>query len=110
MMPATHKSIIFTVAVLVSTITLGCAQAGDAEERSVDATSAEAALGVGLPLCPASPTGFARHKDLAYGLDDAQKLDVFVPDGAGPLPLAIFVHGGGWVGGDKASPPIRNCR
>ena len=29
-------------------------------------------------------------------------LDVHVPDGAGPFPTAILVHGGGWVAGDKA--------
>ena len=29
------------------------------------------------------------------------KLDVHVPDGPGPFPTAILVHGGGWVGGHK---------
>lgn len=31
----------------------------------------------------------------------AQKLDVWSPPGKGPFPIAIIVHGGGWVGGDK---------
>lgn len=29
------------------------------------------------------------------------KLDVHVPDGPGPFPTAILVHGGGWTGGSK---------
>jgi acetyl esterase len=29
------------------------------------------------------------------------KLDAHIPDGAGPFPTAILVHGGGWVAGDK---------
>ena len=29
------------------------------------------------------------------------KLDVHVPDGPGPFPAAILVHGGGWTGGSK---------
>jgi acetyl esterase len=29
------------------------------------------------------------------------RLDAHVPDGAGPFPAAILVHGGGWVAGDK---------
>jgi acetyl esterase len=29
------------------------------------------------------------------------KLDAHVPDGPGPFPAAILVHGGGWVAGDK---------
>jgi len=29
------------------------------------------------------------------------KLDASIPDGAGPFPATIVVHGGAWVGGDK---------
>src|SRR5712675_3404453 len=28
-------------------------------------------------------------------------LDAHIPDGAGPFPAALLVHGGGWVAGDK---------
>ncbi|HLK34230.1 MAG TPA: alpha/beta hydrolase, partial [Terriglobales bacterium] len=28
-------------------------------------------------------------------------LDANIPDGAGPFPAAVLVHGGGWVAGDK---------
>ncbi|MGH1456715.1 MAG: alpha/beta hydrolase [Alphaproteobacteria bacterium] len=41
-------------------------------------------------------------KDIAYGSDDLQKLDVYVPRGTKALkPVLIFVHGGGWRQGDK---------
>ena len=30
------------------------------------------------------------------------RLDAAVPDGSGPFPVAILIHGGGWTGGDKA--------
>jgi len=30
-------------------------------------------------------------------------LDAFVPDGAGPFPTCILVHGGGWTKGDKTT-------
>jgi alpha-L-fucosidase 2 len=29
------------------------------------------------------------------------KLDAHIPDGAGPFPAAVLVHGGGWIAGDK---------
>lgn len=43
--------------------------------------------------------------DLAYGEAGGEKLllDVSVPAGEGPFPVAILVHGGGWSGGDKAA-------
>ena len=33
-------------------------------------------------------------------------LDAFVPDGSGPFPAVIYVHGGGFVGGDKKPYPV----
>lgn len=38
--------------------------------------------------------------ELAYGKDPLQKLDYWRPEKAGS-PLVVFVHGGGWKGGDK---------
>ncbi|HEX2861583.1 MAG TPA: alpha/beta hydrolase [Lacunisphaera sp.] len=44
------------------------------------------------------------HRDIAYGEAGGEKLllDVSVPEGEGPFPVAILVHGGGWGSGDKA--------
>jgi triacylglycerol lipase len=43
-------------------------------------------------------------RDLAYGADPRQRLDVFAPAAAtGSLPVVLFVHGGGFVGGDKGN-------
>ncbi len=36
---------------------------------------------------------------------ESVKLDAFVPDGPGPFPAVILVHGGGWNGGDKSGGP-----
>lgn len=43
------------------------------------------------------------ERDLAYGDDPKHKLDVYRPAGewSGPRPVLVFVHGGGFVGGDK---------
>jgi acetyl esterase/lipase len=40
-------------------------------------------------------------KDLAYGEHERNKLDLYVPKSDTPLPLVIWVHGGGWEGGSK---------
>lgn len=41
--------------------------------------------------------------DLAYGPFDRNVLDLWLAPGDGPRPLAVYIHGGGWVGGDKSS-------
>lgn len=40
-------------------------------------------------------------RDIPYGSHARQVLDCFVPDGATNAPVAIFVHGGAFVHGDK---------
>lgn len=42
-------------------------------------------------------------RDLAYGSDTRQKLDLYVPDKlASPTPVLLFFYGGSWTGGSKA--------
>src|SRR5579862_1343844 len=42
-------------------------------------------------------------KDVVYGHAGGVDLtlDASIPDGSGPFPSAVLVHGGGWVAGDK---------
>ena len=44
------------------------------------------------------------YRDVVYDtLSDSQTLDLYLPEtGTGPFPLIVFIHGGGWYGGDKA--------
>ncbi|HCN31173.1 MAG TPA: lipase [Verrucomicrobiales bacterium] len=56
------------------------------------------------------PAGIKMERDIAYieGGDEAQKLDLYLPetpDGK-PLPLIVHVHGGGWRGGNKFPCPV----
>lgn len=53
-----------------------------------------------------TPKSRPTHADVAYGEHEKQKFDLWVaePKEAGkPTPLAIFIHGGGFRGGDKKS-------
>jgi arylformamidase len=52
-------------------------------------------------LTSAEQSAGAVERDLAYGADPAQRLDLSVPAGKG-FPTVIFVHGGSLAGGDKA--------
>lgn len=41
--------------------------------------------------------------------EQSLKLDLYVPEkGDGPYPLIVWVHGGGWIGGDKNDCPTLN--
>jgi acetyl esterase/lipase len=45
--------------------------------------------------------------DIQYGKAGGASLllDAYVPEGPGPFPAVILVHGGGWTGGDKSGGP-----
>lgn len=45
-------------------------------------------------ICPAAA-------DIAYGPHPRQQLDIYRPNGEGSFPVLVFVHGGGFVLGDK---------
>lgn len=60
-----------------------------------------------LPLLKmARRDGVTVTRDLKYGPDERHRLDVFEPvvKPARPLPVMLYVHGGGLTGGDKDSP------
>ena len=42
----------------------------------------------------------ARSEDRSYGADPEQRLRIHVPPGDGPWPVVVYVHGGGFIGGD----------
>ncbi len=63
--------------------------------------------GTRLPADIVVPTFTPAHAtfktDIEYGEAGGEKLllDACVPNGGGPFPVAILVHGGGWSSGDK---------
>jgi acetyl esterase/lipase len=51
---------------------------------------------------PALPEGTKVETDLAYGPHKERNvLDLYLPKSEAPLPLVIWVHGGGWQNGSK---------
>jgi acetyl esterase/lipase len=41
------------------------------------------------------------HANVAYGPHARNVLDFWKAEGEGPRPLLVYIHGGGWTGGDK---------
>jgi triacylglycerol lipase len=71
--------------------------------RSIDPPKTAALY---APLQQKEPyAGVKVERDVKYGPADRNRLDVFTPEAASPSrPVLIFVHGGGFVRGDKRGP------
>jgi len=79
----------------------------DAMGRALNPEAIAATAALYAPLQEREPyAGIRVHRDLKYGPDERNRLDVFVPDPlpAETRPTLVFVHGGDFVGGDKAKP------
>ena len=51
-----------------------------------------------------SETSRKTFTDVAYAsLSSAQVMDIYVPQGQGPFPAVVYIHGGGFLRGDKSA-------
>ena len=55
------------------------------------------------PLCFAEDT--KQLTDVAYGSHPRQVLDFYQAKSDKPTPVVLYIHGGGWQGGDKKTNP-----
>jgi acetyl esterase/lipase len=76
--------------------------------RSLRAILLAATLLVAWPLvCAAAlPAGAHVVRDVAYGADARQRMDVYLPQRASGAPVIFMVHGGGWRTGDKGARSV----
>jgi acetyl esterase/lipase len=83
------------------------AQAGMAQRRPQATTQ---------PTTPSSPaTELVRKLDVRYATMNgveakSQSLDVYAPADAKNAPVIIFIHGGGWRGGDNSNRTLNRTR
>src|SRR5207253_10141947 len=48
--------------------------------------------------------------NVPYGTHERQVLDFYKAESAHPTPVVFFIHGGGWVAGDKSGAgSVANC-
>jgi len=76
-------------------------QSHRAEHGEADGLEEDAG-GAGLSV----PAGVQVWRDLAYGADRRQRLDVYAQPGLSGAPVVFMVHGGAWRTGDKSRSPV----
>ena len=72
----------------------------------LNALSSRPALELAFTESPVELSGVNAtfSQDVAYGDAERHRFDIFLPDCDEPTPLVIYIHGGGFTGGDKSSP------
>ncbi|TAK74258.1 MAG: alpha/beta hydrolase, partial [Dehalococcoidia bacterium] len=88
-------------AALLVTLALACAPSpSPSREAAPDAVPAAQPRS----SAPGSQTRKGLYQDLAYA-DGERLLDLYLPQRGGPAPVAVWLHGGSWVTGDKRPVP-----
>ncbi len=127
---AHRLTLVASLIIIASVFVAGCTPAAAPAPATVSAPAAASTATTTVTTAPAvvAPTATAQNvmpqgkgpgggassvkatpaaKDLAYAnVSAAQKLDIYLPEGNGPFPLVINVHGGGFMMGDKANAPL----
>lgn len=88
------KKIIVTV--LIGSLFFSCKK-----EATTQPAEPKLELNYSTPPVPA-PAGTKFAKDISYGNDPNSRFDIFLPASSGPTALVVFIHGGGFVSGDKS--------
>lgn len=84
------------------------AQPPGGPNAGTNAPRAGGGFGFGRPA--PLPAGVKAERNIAYVTNGSpnQVLDLFLPEQPSdkPLPLMIWIHGGAWMGGNQANPPV----
>jgi acetyl esterase/lipase len=90
------------MALAVATMPVACMAGSAMGTTPKAAPRAVPALMAHVPPPPATRI----EREVAYGSDPAQKLDLYRPAKAVGAPMLMMVHGGGWWRGDKANTVV----
>ena len=109
---AKHMATLLALLMLAHTADAGPLRAWLAERRHAPTQSEPDADDQATDDTPADSKAFGTpvrlFKDVAYGPDAHQRMDVYTPPDARSAPVIFMVHGGAWSIGDKAHSKVVN--
>ena len=90
-------------------LVVGCTDARPGAAPSTSAASATNSSTTAPDQCREQPTGPTSYRYAAQPGSPAERtsLDVYLPAGCGPVPVLVWVHGGGWRRGDKRAGAVQ---
>jgi arylformamidase len=96
---------------LLALIVLGTGQSPaetfrDRIAARVAAHQEEVAAREGKAEAASLPAGVRLLRNIAYGSDAQQAVDVYIPPDAASAPMVVMVHGGAWFMGDKEARSV----
>lgn len=96
--PVSFLLLLALVAAPAGAVTYRCAAGADPSTSSSDDSGFDPIGTDGDPVGAGSS-----FRNLAYGdAHDRQVMDLYLPEGEGPHPVVMFIHGGGFAAGDKS--------
>jgi hypothetical protein len=80
------------------------AACSDGNDNTNNAIEARPALELSYTAAPVDLSGITAQyaEDVRYGEAERNVFDIYLPDCDEPTPLVIYIHGGGFTGGDKS--------
>ncbi|AQA17687.1 hypothetical protein BST95_04990 [Halioglobus japonicus] len=91
--------------VLLGATLVACSDSSDSSRPSSPAQVPRPTLDLTFTTAPIDlPNISAKFSaDVPYGDDERNLFDIYLPECDDPTPLVIYIHGGGFTGGDKSS-------
>ncbi len=87
----------------LAAVLTACSTAGTDSTTTTSADTVATQATGGAPTSSTSPVAAGPYTvDTRIPFTDVLVLDVYRPEGDGTWPVAVVVHGGGWVGGERA--------
>jgi para-nitrobenzyl esterase len=93
------------IALILTTFLMACSDGSNSPRLEQPEQGSAPQLSLTLSEAPIALSGILADfsADIVYGEGERNVFDIYLPDSVEPTPLVIYIHGGGFRGGDKSN-------